>query len=159
MKEPHLSDSTAQRKAETRLVESLSQRLGIPLAKGVWVLADGVRVEIDGMAPDRSVLVEVYARIGTLKGSQPKKVAQDALKLLAVREKARAEGEDPRLILCFASQEATNSIRGWLRWVIEEQGVEMRVEELTDDMAAAVVRAQEGQVMVNVAQQTDAEAT
>jgi len=35
---------------------------------------------------DRSVFVEVFARIGTLRGGQRHKASTDALKLLAIRD-------------------------------------------------------------------------
>jgi hypothetical protein len=41
-------------------------------------------VKVDAVADDESVLAEIFARQGRLKGSQQKKVGIDALKLITV---------------------------------------------------------------------------
>lgn len=59
-------------------------------------------VPVDAASSDNRVLAEIFARQGTLKGGQQKKVAIDTLKLITVR----AEHPDTRLVLCFADKAA-----------------------------------------------------
>lgn len=111
-------------------------------------LGDGVHVMVDGAAADKSVLVEAYARQGTLRGAQLKKVAQDILKLATIRD--RPDYAQARAIIVFASEAALDSVRGWLRRAAEQQRVELLRIELDDDTRAAIERAQSRQVMVNL---------
>jgi hypothetical protein len=41
-------------------------------------LDDGARIDVDGVAPDESVFVEIFAHQGWLKGAQFHKVTRDA---------------------------------------------------------------------------------
>ncbi|WP_188701046.1 hypothetical protein [Microbacterium nanhaiense] len=97
----HASDSTEQRLAEVPIIAAVSGMLGIPLASA-RIPIDGVRVEIDGASEDRSVLVEAYAHIGTVKGAQRHKVANDAFKLAWAGQKLRSQ----RLIIAVAGEDA-----------------------------------------------------
>ena len=63
-------DSSEQRAAELEMVEELGRRLGMQLERCPLVL-DKASVDLDGAAPDRSVLVEAHAHLGATKGGQP----------------------------------------------------------------------------------------
>jgi hypothetical protein len=60
----HASDSHDQRLAEPLILASVGEELGVELAPRSLRLEDGARVDVDGVAPDESVLVEVYAHQG-----------------------------------------------------------------------------------------------
>lgn len=143
----HRSSSREQQEAEPLILAWVAAELGVPLAPTRVELRGGSSVEVDGVDDARSVFVEVYARQGTLKGGQVKKVAQDLLKL-ALLGKNRP---DARLILVLASAEAALTVRGrkWLAEAVEEFGVEVLVADLDDGVRDRLRAAQTRQIMVN----------
>ncbi len=145
----HASDSFEQRSAEDVVLSVLSARLGVPLAPTTLWLPGGSRVEVDGVADDRSVFVEVFAHQGRLKGGQVHKVARDALKLITVARDL--PGPRPRLIIAFADEAAAVGVSGksWLAESLKTWGVEVLVAELPDDVKASLTAAQLRQTMVN----------
>ena len=141
----HRSDSASQRKAEGLILSALSERLGTELEQTVRMSVGNAAVEVDGASADRRVLVEVFARVGRLKGAQLHKVSTDALKLVALG----MEHPDARCIIAFASEEALASVVGWRAEVLASQGIETMVCPLDNAARADVVAAQERQQMVN----------
>jgi len=103
-------------------------------------LKEGARVQVDGVAPDESVLVEVFAHHGPLKGGQRHKVANDALKL-ATLGKTRP---DSRLIIAFGDAEAAKDVRGksWLSEALRAWNVEVVVVDLDEGVRAGLRAAQ-----------------
>lgn len=77
--EAHASDSTAQSDAEPLILAAVADQLGVKLAPRRLALPGGATADVDGVAADESVLVEVFARQGALKGGQRGKIARDAL--------------------------------------------------------------------------------
>lgn len=144
----HQSDSLEQRLAEPEILASLAARLGVVLEPKTLHLAEGARIDVDGVSADESVLVEVFARHGRLKGAQFHKVARDALKLITV---ARDRGPT-RLFIAFGDAEAASCVTGksWLAEALRTWNVETFVAELSDATSAAVRLAQTRQTMVNV---------
>jgi hypothetical protein len=145
------SDSKPQRDAEVIILAALGRLLGLVFVKAPRILVGPgtAWVEIDGATADLSVLVEVYARQGTLKGGQPKKIAQDILKLALVKRNVKYG--NARTIVAFASRAAHDSIRGWLREAAAEFGVELVLVDVADspDLVAGLIAAQDRQKMVN----------
>lgn len=146
----HVSDSAVQRLAEVEIVAGLAaaQGLDLVLKPGRVTLSGGVWVEVDARSVDGSVFVEAYARQGHLKGAQLKKIGQDILKLALLRR----EGShvDARAIIAFASQEACDSVRGWLRRAAEAFDVEFCVVSISSQLRDQILSAQRRQVMANV---------
>ncbi|MFF4880220.1 hypothetical protein [Micromonospora sp. NPDC000668] len=144
----HQSDSHTQRQAEEEILAGLAASLGVVLAKPERIaLSGGVFVEVDAATSDMGVVVEAYARQGRLKGAQPKKIAQDVLKLALLK---REPGwERTRTIIAFASHEARDSISGWLARAAAEFGVELFVVEVSEELRVRILNAQRRQVMVN----------
>jgi len=151
----HLSSSRVQRDAEAEILASLARRAGFSgLAyAGPIQIAGGVRVEVDGATPGAGVLVEAYARQGSLKGAQLKKIAQDILKLALV--KTEPGRETTRTVIAFASQDAHDSITGWLNQAARTFGVELTVVEIPEELRDRIRRAQDRQMMVNADQVAD----
>ena len=147
----HASNSSEQDSAEAIVLAALSAEIGVPLAPATLWLPGGSRVDVDGVADDRSVLVEVFAHQGILKGGQVRKVAQDALKLITIAQ--HMPDPRPRLILAFADAAATTKISGrsWLAESLETWGVELFVADLPAELKAGLAAAQVRQVMVNPA--------
>ena len=126
---PHQSDSAVQRDAETAIIDALAAKIGVVLVNGgTLTLSGGVRIKLGARSEDGRFAVEAYARQGTLKGGQLKKIAQDVLKLALLR---REPGyADVRPIVVFASEEARSSITGWVNRAAEVFGVEFHVVDI-----------------------------
>jgi len=129
--EAHSSDSRAQREAEVTIIAALSAQLGQPLAKTSVPTGNGGRVELDGATDDLTILVEAYAHQGALRGSQPKKLATDALKLTWIGRQLEAK----RLILAVADAEVESYLqrpKAWLTQALTDLGVEVIRVDLDD---------------------------
>lgn len=92
--------------------------------------------------------MEAYARQGSLKGAQLKKIGQDILKLALLQLEATFAGT--RAIIAFASDEARDSVRGWLRRAADAFGVELLVVPISKDLRNEILSAQSRQTMVNI---------
>ncbi len=145
----HASDSSEQRNAEVVVLAALSAQIGVRLTPTTLRLPGGSRVDVDGVADDRSVLVEVFAHQGRLKGGQVHKVARDALKLITVARDL--PGPPARLIIAFADANAASMVSGksWLAEALKTWGVEIFIAELPEELKASLTAAQLRQIMVN----------
>ena len=143
----HQSDSSEQRSAESIIRAQIASDVGKGLVARSLLLPDGARVDVDGVADDESVLVEIFAHQGRLKGARPKKVAQDALKLITL---ARTR-PSARLILAFGDRVAAASVlgRSWLAEALRTWNVEVLVVDLEEEVRRELLAAQARQVMVN----------
>lgn len=143
----HKSDSTEQRDAEAYILQSLETKLNarfdpaarLPIAAGV---------QPDAVDPDKKIIVEVYARVGPVKGAQLHKIKGDVLKLAFIGLQA---GLQWRRILCFASDEAAAYVNGksWVASAVQHFGIEVVVVPLSDEHRERVRAAQDRQRMVN----------
>ncbi len=143
----HPSDSTAQREAEQHLLLALQESIGAHFVADATLPLDP-SIKPDGVDPQRKIVVEVYARVGALKGAQLHKAKADLLKLAYVRYQL---GADWRAIVCFGSREAAAFLlgRSWAAEAARAFGVEVMVEELPAHQRERVLAAQERQCMVN----------
>ena len=143
----HKSDSSEQRDAEAYILQSLEANLParfdpaarLPIAAGV---------QPDAIDPDRKIIVEVYARVGPVKGAQLHKIKGDVLKLALIGQQA---GDEWRRILCFASEEAAAYVAGrsWVAAAAQHFGIEVLVVPLSDEHRGRIMSAQDRQRMVN----------
>jgi hypothetical protein len=147
---PHVSDAQAQREAEAIMLTALARRLKLDIIR-----KDDRVGELKGLKPDavdwtKRVIVEVYARIGKLKGAQPHKVKGDILKLVYLE---RILGGQWRKILCFADKTAASTALGksWVSLAAKEFGVEVIVQNVPGSIRKKVQSAQHSQRMVNPA--------
>jgi hypothetical protein len=62
-------DSSERRLAESVVLELVGARLSVTLTPQRLYLLGGASVDVDGVSPDESVLVEVFAHQGAFKGS------------------------------------------------------------------------------------------
>ena len=141
----HKSDSAEQQTAESFILTAIAARLSLQFD----VTADlGIGVKPDGIDPFQKVVVEVYARVGALKGAQLHKVKGDLLKLAFIERKL---GHGWRRIMCFGSHEAASFLLGtsWAAEAARAFGIEVLVEPLPIEQAQLVLAAQERQRMVN----------
>jgi hypothetical protein len=144
----HVSNSDAQLSAERLILDGVENTVGVKLEPRSLRLASGARVEVDGVASDESVLAEVFAHQGPLKGGQRHKIAGDALKLITI---ARGKDPPPRLVLAFADEQlaAWAAGKSWLASALTTWGIEVIVVELDELVRAGLRDAQARQVMVN----------
>ncbi|MGO1548150.1 hypothetical protein [Microbacterium gubbeenense] len=136
----HASDSSEQRAAEIAIIAAVSEIVAVPLAPARIAIGEA-RVEIDGASEDRSVLVEAYARVGALRGGQPKKLATDAFKLAWAGEKLGAQ----RLIIAIVGDEADAYLRrpgAWLTAALHDAKIEVIHVPLTADIRDSLTQAQ-----------------
>lgn len=104
----HRSDSTVQLEAEAIIRTLVEAQLGRLLLPATVTLDSGAPVQVDGVAPDESAFVEIFAHLGKLKGGQQRKVASDALKLITLgRSRPHA-----KLHLAFTDDEAAGYALG-----------------------------------------------
>jgi len=131
------------------MLTAVAALLGVALAPRRLRLPGGAAVDVDGVADDPPTLVEVYAHQGPLRGAQPKKLSQDALKLITVRETLMPGA---RLLLALSDDVAAAGVRrGWIGEALALWGVEVVVVALDAEVTAGLVAAQARQRMVNPA--------
>jgi hypothetical protein len=141
----HKSDSTEQQAAESFILAAIAKRLSLNFDEAADL---GLGVKLDGIDPRQRVVVEAYARVGSLKGAQLHKVKGDLLKLAFIEKKL---GTGWRKIMCFGSHEAASFLLGtsWAAEAARSFGIEVFVEPLPPEQAQSVLSAQQRQRMVN----------
>jgi len=134
-------DSSAQRAAESVILAQASEVLGATLEPRRLYLADGVRIEVDGVCDEPPTLCEVWAHQGPAKTAQSHKVLHDALKLFVA---GRALATHPRLILVFAHPLAAARFTGrsWYAHALRDLSVEVLVVDIPDDLRDQIRAAQ-----------------
>ncbi|MFZ1996011.1 MAG: hypothetical protein WAU75_18010 [Solirubrobacteraceae bacterium] len=143
----HQSDSATQQQAEPLIREKVAEYIGKPLMAATVKLASGAPVQVDGVAADESVFVEIFAHQGPLKGGQRHKVATDALKLITLgRSRPQAQ-----LILAFGDPAAAAfATKGtWMSEALTSWKITVLVVELGADIREGICAAQARQVMIN----------
>jgi hypothetical protein len=149
------SDSLEQRDAERLILDGVERKVRKQLASGLLTLGVGGSVQVDGVSRDGSVLVEVFAHQGPLKGGQRHKIAGDVLKLITL---AREREPRPRLILAFADEPLARWAAGksWLAASLAVWDVEVIVVDLDAQVRMGLRVAQARQVMVSPRRQANA---
>lgn len=143
--EPPAGDSGVQRTAEHVMLGLLGEELGLVLKSKRFTLADGARVEVDGVDEDTSILVEAWAHQGQPKSAQKHKILADVLKLLHL---ASTLPSAPKLALCLCDPAAAHhftTARSWAAHALRAFDVEVHVVELPADLRADILAAQKRQ--------------
>jgi hypothetical protein len=145
------SDSQEQREAERLILNGVERIVDEKLVSRSLALDAGTKVQVDGVSDDASVLVEVFAHQGQLKGGQRHKIAGDALKLITL---AREREPRPRLILAFADEQlaAWAAGKSWLAASLAAWDIEVIIVELDEQVRSGLRAAQARQVMANPTQ-------
>lgn len=136
-----------QRQAEALIREEVADALGVELKPTSVLLGERATVAVDGASPDESVLVEIFARQGTLKAGQKQKVKGDALKLIALAQTRPGA----RLVLAFGSEDAARFVleASWVAEALRFWGIEVFVAKLEPDVRSGLRATQARQVMIN----------
>ncbi len=95
--------------------------LGAEVRPGRVDLPGGAYVNVDGVADEPPVFMEVYAHQGRLRGGQRHKIAGDILKLLTLGK----AHPGARLVLAFADIDVAGQVqnKGWLAEAVRPWGV------------------------------------
>jgi hypothetical protein len=143
----HASDSTEQQTAESYILLELERELGLNFDSSA-ILPTDIGVKPDAIDLENKVVVEVYARVGALKGAQLHKVKGDILKLALLEKKL---GSSWRKIICFGDEQAASYLLGksWAAEAARVFGVEIHIVRLPDDQREVIQSAQRRQRMVN----------
>lgn len=143
----HQSDSSEQQIAEKAILLALEAKLGICFDESSDIGID-LAVKPDAVSSHNKIVVEVYARIGAVKGAQLHKIKGDILKLAFIGQRS---GSEWRKILCFASKEAASYASGatWVAAAATGFGIEIVVVDIPEDIKASIVTAQVRQRMIN----------
>lgn len=151
----HPGNALVQMRAEAEIIDALADARRIKLVKKPpkIELAGGVHIEVDAATLDEGIVVEAYAHQGTLKGGQRKKIAQDVLKLALLKAQPGRTGTTA--IIVFASQDAHDSISGWVLQAAKTFDVNLAVVDIPDTLRADILRAQTRQVMVSIDEVAD----
>lgn len=137
--------SGEQRAAERVILDLLGKRLGQVLEPTRITMPSGVRAEVDGADPERTILVECWAHQGMVKSAQRHKVLADAFKLSWI---ATTIYPRPRLILCLSDPAAAApfvSLRSWPAQALRDAGIEVIVVELPTEIRQHIKAAQQRQ--------------
>ncbi len=143
----HPSSSHEQSEAEDSIRRAVASDLEVRLEARQLSLPGGAKVEIDGVSDDESVLVEIYAHQGRLKGGQIHKVASDALRLVTLAR----DRPGTKLIIAFADHQAAMCVTGksWLADALRAWNIDVRTVELDAATCDGLRAAQVRQVMTN----------
>jgi len=122
----HLSLSEVQNSAEAWVLGSLRQVTGYKtLESDVQIPIGDAFCRPDGVTRGSSRIIEIYARVGTLKGSQKKKVATDILKFAAIQQ--QEEFAKSKFEIFFVDKAALASVTGWMKEAASRFGVALTV--------------------------------
>jgi len=139
-------NSSVQRKAERWVIDAFNKGRKAPAKirppAAPLSLHDGAQITVDAISADEKTVVEIYVRQGDLKPGHRRKIAMDALKLVALK------GKFEHRILLFAHEpikrelEKTNT---WLAQAIKQAGIEVEVVQLGPAQKKQITQAQERQ--------------
>jgi hypothetical protein len=147
-KEIHPSDSTPQKDAEAEMRIFLQKKFGCDLNPETIRNTVGDSLEIDGYSKQARILCEIYAHIGSLKGSQPDKPLADAVKMLLAEKWL---GGNWRKVFAFADATSARSFQSgsWRADAMKHLGIEIIVVQLNANSADSITKAQRKQKMTN----------
>lgn len=137
--EPHASDSAVQREAEGEVLRKASQYFQRELTPTTMQTPSGLPMKVDGVAEDRSVLVEVYVRQTRLLPGNKRKIMTDVLRLTWLRRHMEPR---PHVAICLTSWDAAKTLLwdrererwpGWAAEVLHDLDVDVCVFTLDDD--------------------------
>jgi hypothetical protein len=148
------SRSDAQQAAGAEAIQAFGRREGVDLVPHRLQLRE-VSFQVDGYytGPTRTILAEVYARVGPTRAAQRHRVMADLLKLALIRRLLLETRPDQAIscALVFIDDEATGVVGGksWAALAAREFGIEIAVAAVQAETIAAVRAAQTRQDLRN----------
>ncbi|MEI6446688.1 MAG: hypothetical protein WCO96_02260 [Actinomycetes bacterium] len=143
---PKAGDSSLQRRAEEWVIKAYNRERPptkqIEKPKDRTTLSEAAKVDVDAVSHDRSAVYEIYVRQGNLKPGHRRKIAMDALKLVAL------SGQFRRRVLLFADPLIEAELvkdTTWLAHALREAGIEVECVELSRRQRKQILDAQERQ--------------
>jgi hypothetical protein len=141
---PHPSNSDVQQGVGPLALSRLAVQLGVELEPRRIDMGDGVAIEVNGASPDDSVLVELNAHVGPVKGGQTHKLAADAFKLVWAGSRLGST----RLVLAVVDDAVEAYLRrpkAWLSAALVDNQVEVIQVRLPESVLADIADAQKRQ--------------
>lgn len=140
----HPSLSDVQDEAEAVALEILRERDGYKTLAPREVPIGSAVCKPDGVNDGAGRIVEIYARVGRLKGAQTKKVATDVLKFAAIQKQPGFE--NAKCEIYFVDADARSSVTGWIKEAAREFDVHLGLlRDFPDDLKEKLLEAQERQ--------------
>lgn len=100
-----------------------SDAFGAPLRPQPLLLTRGSRVEVEGIDPDRRIIVQLVANQGAYKPTYRNKVMADMFKLLWLRSSVDTVDRAVLIVTDVASQ----ALGGWVAQAAEDLGIEVHL--------------------------------
>ncbi|WP_285115463.1 hypothetical protein [Leifsonia sp. fls2-241-R2A-40a] len=113
----------AEGSVERRMLSALSDRVGTALRPRQLMVADGVRVEVEGMDAAGTIVVQLVANQGAYKPAFRNKVLADMLKVIWLRQ-VFADVARAALVVTTVTAQA---LGGWVSTAAADLGVEVWV--------------------------------
>ena len=146
------SNSYEQQYAENVIFVELEKILGITLTKNQRIyLNENTKVHIqpDFYSEEESIVGEIFSHIGKYKGSQPRKIANDILKMVLL-DKAKNKTHKKLFVVCRDEEKnVLENSASWLSECIRQFDVEVIKVDIPDVVKEQVLAAQKRQIMIN----------
>ncbi|MFZ4894486.1 hypothetical protein ACL9RL_08560 [Plantibacter sp. Mn2098] len=108
---------------ERRMLLAAGDTFGAPLRPQPLLLTRGSRVEVEGIDPDRRIIVQLVANQGAYKPTYRNKVMADMFKLLWLRSSVDTVDRAVLIVTDVASQ----ALGGWVAQAAEDLGIEVHL--------------------------------
>ena len=146
------SNSDEQQYAENIIFDEIEKMLGITLTKNPRIsLSENTNVHIqpDFYSEEESIVGEIFSHIGKYKGSQPRKIANDILKMVLL-DKAKNKTHKKLFVVCRDEEKnVLENSSSWLSECIRQFDVEVIKVDIPDIIKEQVLAAQKRQIMIN----------
>ena len=146
------SNSDEQQYAENIIFGVLEKTLGITLTKNPRIYFNEntkVHIQPDFYSEEESIVGEIFSHIGKYKGSQPRKIANDILKMVLL-DKAKNKTHKKLFVVCRDEEKnVLKNSASWLSECIRQFDVEVIKVDIPDIVKEQVLAAQKRQIMIN----------
>ena len=146
------SNSDEQQYAENVIFGELEKILGITLTKNPRIyLNENTKVHIqpDFYSEEESIVGEIFSHIGKYKGSQPRKIANDILKMVLL-DKVKNKTHKKLFVVCRDEEKnVLENSSSWLSECIRQFDIEVIKVDIPDIIKEQVLAAQKRQIMIN----------
>ncbi|ACU36564.1 hypothetical protein KCV87_06895 [Actinosynnema pretiosum subsp. pretiosum] len=119
---------------ERRMLELLGARYAAHLRPRTFTLPDDSRVEVEGVDPSGTILVQLVANQGNYKSHHRNKVMADMFKLIWLREALLPGGH---AVLCVSSTVA-QAFSGWVAAAARDSRVEVLLYQDSGELVPLV---------------------
>ena len=152
MNNTYKSSSAEKVEAEQIICKKVEEILGIKFEKNKPIfLANNAYTYIqpDFYSEEESIVGEIFSHIGKYKGSQPRKIANDILKMVLL-DKVKNKTHKKLFVVCRDEEKnVLENSSSWLSECIRQFDVEVIKVDIPDIIKEQVLAAQKRQIMIN----------